>query len=58
MSLFDRFNLGAGFKKYFQIEAASNERVRDDVFRVRHEVYCEELKFEPERPDRRGAGDA
>ena len=53
MSLFDRFNLGAGFKKYFQIEAASNERVRDDVFRVRHEVYCEELKFEPERPDRR-----
>ncbi|MCB1939427.1 MAG: PEP-CTERM/exosortase system-associated acyltransferase [Rhodocyclaceae bacterium] len=53
MSLFDRFNLGAGFKKYFQIEAASDERVRDDVFRVRHEVYCEELKFEPERPDRR-----
>ncbi|MCB1959284.1 MAG: PEP-CTERM/exosortase system-associated acyltransferase [Rhodocyclaceae bacterium] len=53
MSLFDRFNLGAGFKKYFQIEAASDERVREDVYRVRHEVYCEELKFEPERPDRR-----
>jgi len=53
MSLFDRFNLGAGFSKYFQIEAAASETVRDDVFRVRHEVYCEELKFEPERPDRR-----
>ncbi|WP_227816455.1 PEP-CTERM/exosortase system-associated acyltransferase [Nitrogeniibacter aestuarii] len=53
MSLFDRFNLGAGFSKYFQIEAGAKESVRDEVFRVRHEVYCEELKFEPERPDRR-----
>ncbi len=53
MSLFDRFNLGAGFSKYFQIEAAATDAQRDEVFRVRHEVYCEELKFEPERPDRR-----
>lgn len=53
MSLFDRFNLGAGFSKYFQIEAAADDTIRDEVFRVRHEVYCEELKFEPERPDRR-----
>ncbi|QID18734.1 PEP-CTERM/exosortase system-associated acyltransferase [Nitrogeniibacter mangrovi] len=53
MSLFDRFNLGAGFSKYFQIEAAADDTIRDEVYRVRHEVYCEELKFEPERPDRR-----
>lgn len=53
MSLFDRFNLGAGFSKYFKIEAAATDAVRDEVYRVRHEVYCEELKFEPERPDRR-----
>ena len=53
MSIFDRFNLGAGFSKYFQIEAAADESVRDVVYRVRHEVYCEELKFEPERPDRK-----
>ncbi|MBT0963215.1 PEP-CTERM/exosortase system-associated acyltransferase [Denitromonas iodatirespirans] len=53
MSLFDRFNLGTGFKKYFQIEAAASDAVRDAVYRVRHEVYCEELKFESERPDRR-----
>lgn len=53
MSLFDRFNLGAGFRKYFRIEAAMSEDVKNEVFRVRHEVYCEELKFEPERPDRR-----
>src|SRR5690606_33823020 len=53
MSLFDRFNLGAGFSKYFKIEAAATDAIRDEVYRVRHEVYCEELKFEPERPDRR-----
>ncbi len=53
MSLFDRFNLGSGFRKYFRIEAAMTEDVKNEVFRVRHEVYCEELKFEPERPDRR-----
>ncbi|MDO9599819.1 MAG: PEP-CTERM/exosortase system-associated acyltransferase [Azoarcus sp.] len=53
MQLFERFNLGHGFRKYFEIAAATNEQLRNDVFRIRHEVYCEELKFEPERPDRR-----
>ena len=53
MKLFDRFNLGHGFRKYFQVESALTERSRDQVFGIRHEVYCEELKFEPERPDRR-----
>ena len=53
MKIFDRFNLGHGFRKYFEIEAAMTESARDDVYRIRHEVYCEELKFEPERPDRR-----
>ena len=38
MSLFDRFNLGTGFKKYFQIEAAASDAVRDEIYRVRHEV--------------------
>ncbi|MFT3759316.1 PEP-CTERM/exosortase system-associated acyltransferase [Thauera sp.] len=53
MSILDRINLGYGFRKYFRIDAAQNETLRDQVYRVRHEVYCEELKFEPERPDRR-----
>lgn len=53
MPLFERFNLGYGFRKYFEIAAATNETLRDDVYRIRHEVYCEELQFEPERPDRR-----
>lgn len=53
MKLFDRFNLGHGFRKYFRVQAAVSDTLRDDVYRIRHEVYCEELKFEPERPDRR-----
>lgn len=53
MSLLERINLGHGFRKYFRIDAAQDDALRDQVYRVRHEVYCEELKFEPERPDRR-----
>lgn len=53
MSLFDKFNLGHGFKKYFHIEAAVSSAQQDAVFGIRHEVYCEELGFEPIRPDRK-----
>lgn len=53
MFLFELMNLGEGFKKYFQIVPALTDELRDHVYRIRHNVYCEELKFEPERPDRR-----
>lgn len=53
MLLFERFNLGHGFRKYFRIAPAVDDTLRDRVYRIRHEVYCEELRFEPERPDRR-----
>lgn len=53
MQLFDRFNLGLGFKKYFAVQAAINDDTRDEVFRIRHQVYCEELGYESVRPDRR-----
>lgn len=53
MSLLDSFNLGRGFKGYFRIDAALTEPLLDEVLRIRHEVYCEDLGFEPVRPDRR-----
>lgn len=53
MQLFDRFNLGHGFRKYFEVLPALEDTSRDDVFRIRHEVYCQELAFEPVRPDAR-----
>lgn len=53
MAVFDRLNLGAAFRSYFNVVPALTEELRDHAFRIRHQVYCEELKFEPERPDRR-----
>ena len=53
MSLLDRFSLGEGFRKYFQVEPAFSDELRNAVYSIRHEVYCEELGFEPVRPDRR-----
>lgn len=53
MQIFERLNLGYGFRRYFELTPATSEALRNDVYRIRHEVYCEELRFEPERPDRR-----
>ncbi|THF65505.1 PEP-CTERM/exosortase system-associated acyltransferase [Pseudothauera nasutitermitis] len=52
MLLFERFNLGHGFRKYFRIAPAMDDAARERVYRIRHEVYCEELHFEPERANR------
>lgn len=49
---FDKLNLGKGFRRYFEVAPALDLEHKRKVFRIRHEVYCEELKFEPERPDR------
>ena len=57
MSLLDRFSLGEGFRKYFEVLAAFDDSTQNDVFGIRHEVYCEELGFEPVRPDRRETDD-
>jgi N-acyl amino acid synthase of PEP-CTERM/exosortase system len=46
-------NLGTTYKKYFEVLPALTDELKDEVYRIRHQVYCEELKFEPERPDKR-----
>ena len=50
-------DLGASFRRYFEVVPALSTELREHAFRIRHEVYCEELKFEPERPDRREVDD-
>jgi N-acyl amino acid synthase of PEP-CTERM/exosortase system len=47
------FNLGSAFKQYFEIVPAYSRELKDEVYRVRHQVYCEDLEFESVRPDRR-----
>jgi N-acyl amino acid synthase of PEP-CTERM/exosortase system len=46
---FDLADLGASFKRYFQIVPALTEELRREAFRIRHQVYCEELNYEPVR---------
>jgi N-acyl amino acid synthase of PEP-CTERM/exosortase system len=57
MFLFELINLGEGFKKYFEVVPALTDELRDHVYRIRHEVYCAELNYEPVRPDRRERDD-
>ncbi len=53
MSLTETLDLGHSFKRYFEIVPAFSNVLRDEVYRIRHEVYCEDLKFEPLQRDRR-----
>lgn len=39
------------FQNYFDIVPADQEHMLDKVYRLRHQVYCEELGFEVRRPD-------
>ena len=42
-------DLGQSFKRYFEIVPALSEELREQAFRIRHQVYCEELAYEPVR---------
>ncbi len=53
MFLPDTLDLGNVFKQYFEIVPAFSDALKDEVYRVRHQVYCEDLEFELMRPDRR-----
>ncbi|MBA2659637.1 MAG: PEP-CTERM/exosortase system-associated acyltransferase [Nitrosospira sp.] len=53
MFLPDTVDLGNGFKQYFEIVPAFSKSLKEEVYRVRHEVYCEDLEFESLRSDRR-----
>ncbi|ARO86988.1 N-acyl amino acid synthase, PEP-CTERM/exosortase system-associated [Nitrosospira lacus] len=47
----DILNLGNIFKQYFEIVPAFSNALKDEVYRIRHQVYCEDLEFEPVRSD-------
>jgi N-acyl amino acid synthase of PEP-CTERM/exosortase system len=53
MFLPETFNLGEAFKHYFEIVPACSDAQKDEVYRIRHQVFCEELAYEAPRPDRR-----
>lgn len=53
MPAFDDSKLRSGFNRYFRIDTALDGALLDEAFRLRHAVYCEDLRFEPRRPDGR-----
>ncbi|CAM4043091.1 PEP-CTERM/exosortase system-associated acyltransferase [Roseateles saccharophilus] len=44
-------NLGESFNEYFELLPALDDASREAVFRIRHEVYCRDLGWEPIRED-------
>lgn len=42
-------HLGTSFKQYFEIVPALTEDLKREAYRVRHSVYCEDLRFELSR---------
>ena len=44
-------DLGAGFAQYFELLPALDDASRQEVYRIRHEVYCRDLGWEPLRDD-------
>jgi len=53
MAWYESLNLRKGFQRYFEVAPALTAELKNEVFGIRHRVYCEELGFEATRPDRR-----
>jgi len=53
MFLPEIFDLGNAYRQYFELVPAYSDSLKDKVYRIRHQVYCEDLAFEPQRPDQR-----
>lgn len=51
MFLFELLNLRRGFSQYFRYVPVNSPALAKEVYRIRHRVYCEDLKFEAARPD-------
>lgn len=40
-------NIGQHFQKHFLLKIAENDSLLEEVYRIRYNVYCEELEYEP-----------
>ena len=47
----EHVSIAENFDKYFEVLFANTESLRQESFRIRHMVYCEELGWEPLRED-------
>ena len=44
-------DLGEAFRQVFELTPALDEASRNEVYRIRHDVYCRDLGWEPIRED-------
>lgn len=44
--------ISAHFKQYFNTTIANDQLTKELSYKIRHDVYCTELKFEPEKENR------
>lgn len=44
-------DLADSFRRYFTLAPALSEQQRRETYRIRHDVYCHDLGWEPLRPD-------
>ncbi|NRA71871.1 MAG: PEP-CTERM/exosortase system-associated acyltransferase [Gammaproteobacteria bacterium] len=44
-------SLAENFHKYFRVRFANTKELRQAVFKIRHEVYCQELGWEAQKTD-------
>jgi len=42
----DAYSISAHFSQFLEPQIATNKLLREEVFKIRHNVYCEELAFE------------
>ena len=41
-------SLATAFQQYFELVPATNQALRDEVYRIRFDVYCRDMRFESE----------
>ncbi len=47
----DASTISKHFSQYLRPQIANSEELKQEVYRLRHQVYCAELKFESENAD-------
>ncbi|SBT10187.1 conserved hypothetical protein [Candidatus Accumulibacter aalborgensis] len=51
LSNLTELTVSQGYRRFFKVVPALTDELRAENYRIRHEVYCRELNFEPIRPE-------
>jgi hypothetical protein len=51
LSNLTELTMSQGYRRFFRVVPALTDALRAENYRIRHEVYCRDLGFEPLRPD-------